>query len=259
LCGLVFEIIIIGMVYNNILKNLEQKKLFALLIDPEPYTRGKLLQVISIANNTGVDYILVGGSFVPSLEKFEDTLQLVRSHSDIPVLIFPGNYLQVSDKAQGILLLNLISGRNPDYLIGQHVLASRAIQKSGIEVMPTGYILVENGKATSVEYVSNTRPIPANKHEIIISTALAGEQMGNKLIYLEAGSGAINTVSADIVKKVKSNIQIPLIVGGGIACPETVELLFNAGADMVVVGNAIEKDPELLHRIKEHKAVFSKE
>ena len=234
------------MIYSSILETLKQKKLFALLIDPEEYDTKDVKGVIDYANVSDVDYIFVGGSHITNMNWFETCIQTIKKITQIPIIIFPGSYMQVSGKADAILLLNLISGRNPDYLIGHHVLAAQSIKKSGIEVIPTGYILIENGKTTSVEYISNTKPIPVDKSDIIISTAMAGEMMGNKLLYLEAGSGAIKPVHSEIIKKVKQNIEIPLIVGGGISDRETVNEIYNAGADIVVVGNAAEKKPEII-------------
>jgi len=234
------------MIYNEIINKTNSKKLFTLLVDPDEYSIEELKKTVEIANISGIDYFFVGGSLISSFDLFENAIQTIKEKSEIPVLIFPGSYLHVSPKADGILLLNLISGRNPDYLIGNHVLAARKLKNSGIEIIPTGYILIENGKTTSVEYISNTKPIPADKHDIIVSTAIAGELMGHRMIYLEAGSGAMNPVHREIIKKVKSNINIPLIVGGGIDNRETLEKIYDAGADMVVVGNAIEKQPEVL-------------
>ena len=235
-----------SVIYKHIKTVLSERKMFSVLIDPEEYNDRMLQKIVDQAKEGNVDFFLVGGSYITQNQDFEKTIQFLKSHSEIPVLIFPGHYTQVSSKADGILLLNLISGRNPEYLIGNHVLAARNIKKSHIEVIPTGYILIENGRTTSVEYVSNTKPIPADKHDIIVSTSIAGELMGNKSIYLEAGSGAINPIHSEIIRKVKENISIPLIVGGGITSKEMVNLMYRSGADMVVVGNILEKQPELI-------------
>ena len=234
------------MIYCSILEAVKKKKLFVLLIDPEEYKSEDIKGVVNYANASDVDYIFVGGSHITNMCWFEECIQIIKNITKIPVIIFPGSYMQVSGHADAILLLNLISGRNPDYLIGHHVLAAQTIRKSGIEVIPTGYILIENGKTTSVEYISNTKPIPVDKTDIIISTAMAGEMMGNKLLYLEAGSGAIKPVHSEIIAKVKQNVSIPLIVGGGISNGETINEIYNAGADIVVVGNAAEKKPEII-------------
>jgi phosphoglycerol geranylgeranyltransferase len=173
------------------------------------------------------------------------------------VLLFPGNLLQLSGKADGILLLSLLSGRNPEYLIGNHVLASRFLKRSGIEIIPTGYLLIDGHHLSSVEYVSNTRPIPSEKTDIIVATALAGEQLGLRLIYLEAGSGADTRVREEIVSRVRDTIAIPLIVGGGIKTPEDIRALYKAGANGVVVGSAIEEDYTILPSLAAVRDEFS--
>ncbi|HKL37604.1 MAG TPA: geranylgeranylglyceryl/heptaprenylglyceryl phosphate synthase, partial [Bacteroidales bacterium] len=164
----------------------------------------------------------------------------------IPVVLFPGNLMQVSPHADGIFFLSLISGRNPDLLIGNHVLSARMIKNSGLEVIPTGYILINGGSTSSVEYISNTKPIPANKTDIITATALAGELLGHKLIYLESGSGAAQPAYFDLVNEIKKQVALPLIVGGGLKKPSDLENLCQSEADMVVVGNAIEQNPDIL-------------
>lgn len=170
----------------------------------------------------------------------------MKENTTIPILLFPGNLLQISNKADGILLLSLISGRNPDLLIGNHVVASSRIKHSKLEVLPTGYILIDGDKPTSVEYMSNTKPIPADKVDIATATAIAGEMLGLKYIYLEAGSGAKNSINENIIKSVKINTDIPLIVGGGIKTVNDVKNAINAGADIIVIGSAVEQNKELL-------------
>ena len=179
----------------------------------------------------------------------DKSFDLIKKNTTIPALLFPGSLLQITNKADGILLLSLISGRNSDLLIGNHVIASARIKRSNLEVLPTGYILIEGGKSTSVEYMSNTKPIPAEKIDIAVATAMAGEMLGLKYIYLEAGSGAKTSINIKIIKGVKENISIPLIVGGGIKTPNDVKSAFNAGADIIVVGNVIEQNPEILHEL----------
>lgn len=213
-------------------------KQLAILIDPDKHSNSTLLNTITEANNAKVDIIFIGGSLVSS--GLEKSISLIKENSNIPVYIFPGSLLQISDKADGLLLLSLISGRNPEFLIGNHVVAAPILKKSKINIIPTGYMLINGGKTTSVEYMSNTQPIPSNKPDIALATALAGEMMGNKLIYMDAGSGANNPVSKDIISIVKSNINVPLIVGGGINTSEKLYSAFNAGADIAVVGNAFE-------------------
>jgi phosphoglycerol geranylgeranyltransferase len=233
------------MVYKTILKNLDKKKLFALLIDPDNYNRTSLVKTVSEAENAEVDFILVGGSLLTV--KIDDTIKIIKDRTKIPVILFPGSLLQISANADAILLLMLISGRNPDLLIGNHVIASNFLKKSNIEILSTGYIIVENGSLSSVEYMSNTKPIPYNKTDIAVATALAGEMIGNKLIYIEAGSGATKPVNEKMIEKVKINISIPLIVGGGISTKNHLINICKAGADLIVIGNAIEKNTTFIN------------
>ncbi|MBN1599924.1 MAG: geranylgeranylglyceryl/heptaprenylglyceryl phosphate synthase [Bacteroidales bacterium] len=219
-------------------------KKFALLIDPDKYTVHSLIATLYAAEELKINYILVGGSLVS--DQIDCTIEIIKKHTNIPVLLFPGSLLQLSNKADAILLLSLISGRNPDYLIGNHVLAAPYLKKSGLEIIPTGYILVGEGNGSSVEYISNTKPIPSHKHDLVIATALAGELIGNKIIYLESGSGANQPASPELIRKVKQNISLPLIVGGGLKSPEQVYEISKAGADVVVIGNAVEKSLEVL-------------
>ena len=220
------------------------KKLFALLIDPDQHTTESLTNLSKNADESGVDLIFVGGSLLNN--DIDKSFDLIKKNTTIPALLFPGSLLQITNKADGILLLSLISGRNSDLLIGNHVIASARIKRSNLEVLPTGYILIEGGKSTSVEYMSNTKPIPAEKIDIAVATAMAGEMLGLKYIYLEAGSGAKTSINIKIIKGVKENISIPLIIGGGIKTPNDVKSAVNAGADIIVVGNVIEQNPEIL-------------
>ena len=231
-------------IYDKIINNYNKHKLFSLLIDPEKYDQQSLDHIIKLANSTGVDFILVGGSLLS--DTLERTIQLIKNNTDIPVVLFPGNLMQVSRHADGILFLSLISGRNPELLIGNHVLAANMIKKSGLEVIPTGYILINGENKSSVEYISNTKPIPGDKPDIIASTAIAGELLGHRLIYLESGSGANQSVYPQVIKYVKKHINIPLVVGGGLKTPNDVKKVCSAGADIVVVGNAIEESPDNL-------------
>lgn len=225
------------------------KKLFAVLIDPDKFPHQNLLKIITAMEAAKPDLILVGGSLVAG--KTEMVVNVLKEHLSIFVVLFPGNLLQLTPKADGILFISLISGRNPELLIGNHVASALFIKNSGMEVMPTGYVLIEGGTTTSVEYMSQTRPIPANKADIAVATSIAGEMLGQKLIYLEAGSGAIEPVPTEMIKAVKSNISIPLIVGGGLNSKEKVKDACKAGADIIVVGNAFEKDLNLLKEFKE--------
>jgi len=241
-------------IYNTLFPG--QRKIFALLIDPEKQDAGMVVKTVKTASLAGVDFILVGGSLVSS--PIDDTITAIKGASGCPVILFPGNLLQLSPKADGILLLSLISGRNPEYLIGNHVLASQFIKKSGLEIIPTGYVLVDGHHLSSVEYISNTRPIPSDKADIIIATALAGEQLGLKLIYLEAGSGANDRLKESVVRQVKESISIPLLVGGGIRTPDDIRQIYKAGADGVVVGSAVEDDYRVLPSLAAVRDEFNK-
>ncbi len=230
----------------------------AVLVDPDKQTPAALEQLAVQAQNCKVDYFFVGGSLLMN-DSFEQTIQVLKKHSSIPVVIFPGNNYQVSAAADAILLLSLISGRNPEYLIGQHVVAAPAIKAAGLEVIPTGYLLIEGGRISTTSYITQTVPIPADKTDVAVATALAGEQLGLRAIYLEAGSGAQQPVSAAMIKAVKQQVQLPLLVGGGIRSGEQAEVIAAAGADIVVVGNVLEKSPELLMEIcLGTKAVYKK-
>ena len=222
----------------------QDKKTFALLIDPDHNNDQSLIDTTKLADKSNVDLILVGGSILHN--SIEHTVELIKKNTNIPVVLFPGNILQITNKADGIMLLSLISGRNPDLLIGNHVIAASSIKKSNLEVLPTGYMLVEGGKITSVEYMSNTKPIPSDKPDIAISTAMAGEMLGLKYIYLEAGSGATKKTTTQIIERVKNNISIPLIVGGGLRTTTDIKQAINSGADIIVVGTAVEENPLIL-------------
>lgn len=201
-----------------------------------------------MSNAAGADLILVGGSLITN-GFFERCISVIKEQTDIPVILFPGNIMQINNQADAILFLSLISGRNPDMLIGKHVLAAPTLKKSGLEVIPTGYMLIDGGNITSVSYMSNTTPIPADKAGIAACTAMAGEMLGMKLIYMDAGSGAKNPIPASLIREVKQNISAPVFVGGGMRTPEAVKAACDAGADIVVVGNAIEKDPTLIAKL----------
>ncbi len=220
------------------------RKRIALLVDPDGYDDNGLNELIGYINMNPPDLLLVGGSIL--FNPIEVTITALKLGTSLPVFIFPGNAFQLSDRADGILFLSLISGRNPEFLIGNHVLAAPHLHRAGIEVIPTGYMLIENGKSTAVEYMSNTRPIPGNKPDIAVATAMAGEMLGLKSIYLEAGSGAAHPVAPDMIKAIRKHISLPLMVGGGIRTAETALEVFDAGADLIVAGNAIEKEPKLI-------------
>ncbi len=223
-------------------------KQLAVLIDPDKHTEESLEQLVELAENARTDFFFVGGSLLLE-DRFEKTIAYIKERSKIPVVIFPGNSYQVSAKADAILFLSLISGRNPEYLIGQQVIAAPLIKEVNIETIPTGYLLIDGGRISTTSYITQTVPIPNDKPDIAVATALAGEMLGMKLIYLEAGSGAVNSVSREMIKAVKKNISAPLIVGGGIRSAEQAEETCKAGADIIVVGNILEKEPELLMEI----------
>ena len=240
------------MIYNKIYNSRGKNKLFCLLIDPENHTRRSLLRLVGEADQAHADLILVGGSMLS--QGLDPTIQMIKENTGIPVVLFPGSLMQVSPHADGILFLSLISGRNPDLLIGNHVLAASMLKNSNLEVIPTGYILVGAGReSSSVEYISNTKPIPAGKTDLISATAMAGELLGHRLIYLESGSGAAQPIETQTIREVKKHVSLPLVVGGGLQSPEQVHRLCQAGADVVVVGNALEDDPL---KIREMTAVI---
>ncbi|MGN6248815.1 MAG: geranylgeranylglyceryl/heptaprenylglyceryl phosphate synthase [Ginsengibacter sp.] len=224
------------------------KKSFAVLIDPDKVNEEKLERLIRLSLAAKVDYFLVGGSLVIS-NYLDECVQFIKRNCAIPILLFPGSSSQVSKYADALLYLSLISGRNPELLIGQHVVSAAAIKKSGLEIISTGYMVIDGGAPTTVSYISNATPLPADKNEIAMCTAMAGEMLGMKLIYMDAGSGAKMAISESMIARVAQNIEVPLIVGGGIKEPEKAYLNCKAGADVIVVGNAIEKDESLITEI----------
>lgn len=221
------------------------EKQLAVLVDPDRQNEQSLQLLIETAINCRADYFFVGGSLLVE-GSFQKTITTLKANANLPVVIFPGNNYQVSAQADAILLLSLISGRNADYLIGQHVLAAADLKKSALEVIPTGYMLIDGGRISTTSYITQTVPIPRDKKDVAVSTALAGEMLGMKLIYLEAGSGAHLPVDKAMIAAVRANISCPLIVGGGIRNGEQAEEACKAGADIIVVGNVLEKDPALL-------------
>lgn len=221
------------------------KKSFAVLVDPDKVDDQKMRKIIDLAMAAGVDYFLVGGSLVIS-NYLDECVKIIKHNCSIPVLLFPGSSTQVSKYADALLYLSLISGRNPELLIGQHVISAPAIRKTGLEIISTGYMVVDGGAPTTVSYISNASPLPADKNEIAMCTAMAGEMLGMKLIYMDAGSGAKVPITESMIAQVANNIKVPLITGGGITDPEKAYLNCKAGADIIVVGNAIEKDESLI-------------
>ena len=220
------------------------KKSLALLIDPEnTYKKEGLDHLIKIANQADINYVFVGGSLVTH-NRIDKVVNDIKSSTNVPVVLFPGGLNQISIYADAILFLSLISGRNPEFLISKQVAAAPLVKKLGLEVIPTGYLLI--GSTSSASYMSNTTPIPYHKHDIASATALAGELMGQKAIYLDAGSGASEPVRPEMIKVVKNTISLPLIVGGGITSFDSAYSALEAGADILVVGNATEKDPQTI-------------
>lgn len=234
------------MIYRSLRQAHEEgEKQLAVLIDPDKTNRQSIIRLTELANQGGVSYFLWGGSLVNETQA-EYYLSLLRAHTRLPIVLFPGSIYQLSGQADALLFLSLISGRNPELLIGQQVLAAPRIKRLDLEVIPTGYMYIDGGRPTSVGYMSNTQPIPADKPEIARATALAGMYLGHQAIYLDAGSGAHHPVPTAMIEEVRKEIQLPLIVGGGIRTPLQAADALNAGADVIVVGNSLEKDPELL-------------
>ncbi len=222
---------------------LTSQKQLAVLIDPDKLSDQQYAEVSKIAGEAGVNFLFVGGSLLTSDTLFR-CIRTLKENSDIPVILFPGNTYQISRNADAILFLSLISGRNPDMLIGMHVISAPYIKLSGLEAIPTGYMLIDSGKPTSVTYMSNSMPIPRDKKDIAACTAMAGEMLGLRLIYMDAGSGADETISEEMIRFVKGSIEAPLIIGGGIKSPEIAEKILMAGADTIVIGNHFEKNPK---------------
>lgn len=238
-----------GMIYKG-LQNLKQQggSAFAVLVDPDKVSPADMQHMATLCNDAGVDYLLMGGSLVVE-HQLEACIQRFKAESKIPVILFPGSPAQVTPYADALLYLSLISGRNPELLIGQHVVSAPAVKASGLEVISTGYMVIDGGVPTTVSYMSHAAPIPANKPDIALCTAWAGELQGKHIIYMDAGSGAKNPISEEMIRKVSKHIDIPLFIGGGIRTPEKVYANCQAGANVVVVGNAIEQDPMLIREL----------
>ena len=225
-------------------KDRGQKK-FAVLIDPDKLSLANLDRVIGYSTDAGVDYFFIGGSLVVN-DMLDSCLEKIRENSPVPMILFPGNSFQLSYKADALLFLSLISGRNPELLIGNHVISAPFLKMSPLEIISTGYMLIDGGVPTTVSYMSNTQPIPAEKSDIAVCTALAGEMLGMRMLFLDAGSGAKMPVTEEMIGAVSQAINLPLITGGGIRTPEKAAANARAGADLIVIGNAIEKDPTLV-------------
>ncbi len=237
-------------IYKNILIDIKQrKKLLGVLIDPDKVILEEISSFIDLVNNSIATHILVGGS-TDHDRKTDSVVKAIKKLTKLPVMLFPGDHSHVTNEADALLFLSLISGRNSDFLIEQQVQSIPFLKKTSLEIIPTGYILIDGGVETAVQRVSNTKPICQDNIELIINTALAGEYSGKKLIYLEAGSGASKIVSSEIIERVKENLSIPLIVGGGIRTKKDLEHVYEAGADLVVIGTAFEKDPHFFNQLK---------
>ena len=237
-------------IYQDILTRISNsKRLLAVLIDPDKMRVENVSSFLLKVNDSKATHILVGGSEVDE-GKTERLIIEIKKYTQLPIILFPGDHIQISDKADALLFLSLISGRNPEYLIGKQVESISKLRQADLEIIPTGYILLENGKQTSVERVSKTKPLKRNNIDLIMDTAKAGELLGMKLIYLEAGSGATHPIEASIIENVKTQLNIPLIVGGGIRSTQAIESAFESGANMVVVGTAFEEDESFFNDIK---------
>ncbi|WP_413774286.1 geranylgeranylglyceryl/heptaprenylglyceryl phosphate synthase [Polaribacter sp. PL03] len=236
--------------YQNILSaKKEGKKLLAVLIDPEKINLENISVFFEKVHQSITTHIFVGGS-TDKDNLTDKVVAAIKKTTHLPVILFPGDVSQISQKADGILFLSLLSGRNPEYLIEQQIKSVPFLKNSSLEVISTGYILIDGKKDTATQKVSNTKPIAQENTELILNTALAGEFSGKKLIYLEAGSGATEVVSHNIITLVKNNLSIPLIVGGGIRSKTQLENAFNAGADLVVIGTAFEDDETFFNQLK---------
>lgn len=239
---------------NHIYRNIEEaahkgNKLLAVLIDPDKFSIERSQEFMEKVNSTIATHIFVGGSEV--VEGLAHILvSEIKRYTNLPVILFPGDVTQITDEADALLFLSLISGRNPDYLISKHVAAVSKLKNTNLEIIPTGYVLIENGKETAVQRVTQTKPMPKANIQNIVDTAKAGELLGMKLIYLEAGSGAKEAVNGEIIKQVKQQLAIPLIVGGGIKSKEQLNTAYGFGADMVVIGTAFEEDEWFFEALK---------
>jgi len=243
------------MILDHLTASKGHKKVFGWLVDPDKSSDEYLIPQLNLARDLGVDLVFVGGSLI--YNHVDQLIQRIKSLSNLPVVLFPGSPIQLNSNADAILLLSLISGRNPDFLIGNHVVSAPFLWESGLEVIPTGYMLINGGQQTSVSYMSNTQPIPSDKPDIALATAMAGELLGLKVIYMDAGSGALYPVRAEMIDSVASRINLPILVGGGIRTPEDVRNAYDSGADVVIVGNAAENNPNRLGELVAERDRFN--
>lgn len=231
---------------NSILNYIQKakknnQKLLAVLLDPDKTSLKTIPDVVQQINESSAHFIFVGGSLLFN-NVLDEFVQIVKKYTQLPVILFPGNAIQISDKADGILFLSLISGRNPEFLIGNQVIAAPLLKQTQLEILSTSYLLIESGRETTASYISNTKPIPRHKPEIAMATALAGEMMGHQLIYLDGGSGAEQSVPTELIHKVAENCKNPIIIGGGIKTKKQLEEAHKNGATIVVIGTAFEND-----------------
>lgn len=225
----------------------------AVLIDPDKISgREHLLALVKRLHFAQVDYIFVGGSTV-SKEAFDLTIETLKANTHLPLIVFPGHYEQFSDDADALLYLSLVSGRNPEYLIGQHIASAQRIFHSNVEVIPTAYLLIDGGTKSSVAYVSQTTPIPRNQIRIAVNTALAALLQGKQVVFFDAGSGAKEPVPLELIQTLRANVEHPIIVGGGITSITAIEAYAEQGANVIVIGNKIEEDPDFLLDIANYK------
>ncbi len=241
------------MPFNNLRQQQQPqtgRKHFAVLLDPDNLDEATCLQLLALSELHPIDFFFVGGSLITTNNQ-GGLIRLLKSNSDIPVILFPSNSLHIDKQADGILLLSLISGRNPDFLIGQHVISAPILRASQLQVYPTGYMLIDTGRQTTASYMSGTTPIPYDKPEIAACTAMAGEMLGLRYIYMDGGSGAQNPVSAEMIKAVRKAVDVPVIVGGGINTKQKAKAALDAGADVIVIGNHIEKNPGFLAEVSQ--------
>ncbi|MFL0353428.1 geranylgeranylglyceryl/heptaprenylglyceryl phosphate synthase [Xanthomarina sp. GH4-25] len=240
-------------IYNNLLQSISKgEKLLAVLIDPDKMKPEGLSDFVVKIHKSVSTHIFVGGSTVEE-SATSKLVSEIKKHTKLPIVLFPGDVSQLTGQADALLFLSLISGRNPEYLIGKHVASVSKLRQMQLEVIPTGYMLIENGKETAVQKVTDTKPMSINHIPEIVDTAKAGELLGMKLIYLEAGSGALHPISSDIIRKVKHELSVPLIVGGGIRTKKQLELTYQSGADLVVIGTAFEEDEVFFEELNKLK------
>ncbi len=232
-----------------------RSRILAVLLDPDSWVPESVPLLAERIDDSGAQLVFVGGSLMLT-NHLDAFVREVKKHTRLPVVLFPGNSVQISSHADAILFLSLISGRNPEFLIGQQVVAAPLLQHSGLEIIPTGYLLIDGGNETTASYISGTKPIPRDKTGIAYATALAGFMMGHRVLYMDAGSGAGMPVPVGMIRKIATDIHVPLIVGGGIRTPGQLEEVYRAGATVAVIGTAFEEDPSVLadyrHIVNKH-------